>query len=271
MAKSKKPPAAFEVYFQRKGLYPEDIPLGNLTTALSAIRRLATGSEAPDEDEEEAETTLPEDGSIRLLDVHRGSAAFRFVAPIATVSLEHLKEAGKVLVNPDTFAGEDFILRPVDLLSRIARSLNCSILVRSAGPDRAVFAQVEPDSYNRIAGRLFLTGETAVSGRVQRIGGATKNRCALRVSFQSRLLYCGVANEEVARQLGNYLYQDVTVRGKARWLRNTWRVLELKIESVSQPRTGSPVEAFQALRKAGGDGWDEIDDPEAFLEEVNGQ
>ena len=58
MAMPKKPNAVFEVYFQGKGLYPENIPLGPLTTALSAIRRLATGSEAADEEEEEEAAQL---------------------------------------------------------------------------------------------------------------------------------------------------------------------------------------------------------------------
>ena len=271
MAKSKKPTAVFEVYFQGKNLYPENIPLGSLTTALSQIRRLAAGGDGPDEeDEDEAAPLAPEDGSIRLVDVRRGSAAFSFVAPAATISLEHLREVGRVLENPDTFEGEDFILRPVDLLSGVARRLGCSILVRTAGKDKAVLARVGPDSYERLSERLFLTGETAVKGRVERVGGATSRRCALRVSFQSRLLYCGVANDDLVRQIGNFLYQNVTVRGEAQWLRSSWRLVSLKIKSVSRQAGGTIAEAFQALRDAGGDAWDEVDDPKSYLEGVAG-
>lgn len=36
------------------------------------------------------------------------------------------------------------------------------------------------------------------------------------------------------------------------------------------PVQGSLVEAIEALRNAGGDAWDEIDDPRAFLDEVTG-
>jgi hypothetical protein len=50
MAKPKKPNAALEVRFERKGLYRENILLGSLTTALSQIRRPTAGSDAPDED-----------------------------------------------------------------------------------------------------------------------------------------------------------------------------------------------------------------------------
>jgi hypothetical protein len=93
----------------------------------------------------------------------------------------------------------------------------------------------------------------------------------LRVSFQSRLLFCKVASQEVARQLGNYLYQEVAATGTARWLRNTWKVVGFTINSVYQPRPGSLAEAFQALHEAGGRGWDGLEDPQALLEEVTGQ
>ena len=184
------------------------------------------------------------------MEVKRGSAAFRFVALAATVSLEHLRDAGRILEKPEEFHGEDFILRPVDLLSGIARRLECSILVRTAGKEKTVLARVGPDSYERLSERLFLTGETAVKGHVERVGGATSRRCALRVSFQNKLLFCGVANDDLVRQLGNFLYQNVTVRGEARWLRNSWHVVNLKIKSVSQQTGGTLAEAFQALRDA---------------------
>jgi hypothetical protein len=270
MARPKKPIAVFEVYFQREALYPESIPLGSLTTALSAVRRLASGSDVTEEEEDETAQPAPEDGSIRLVEVKRGSAAFHFFAPAATVSLDHLKAAGRVLENPEEFHGEDFILRPVESLSGIARRLECSILVRTTGKEKTVLAKVGPDSYGRISERLFLTGETAVKGRVERVGGATSRHCALRVAFQTRLLFCGVANDELVRQLGNFLYQKVTVRGEARWLRNSWRVIDLRIKSVSQQTEGTVAEAFQALRNAGGSAWDEVDDPKAYLEEVSG-
>ena len=275
MATPKKPNPVFEVCFEGRGLYPENIPLGSLTTALSAIRRLASGSDAPDEEEEEEEGQatqgMPEDGSIRLVEVKRGSAAYRFTAPSSQVSLDHLKDTGRILENPDEFDGQDFILRPVDLLSAIARRLECSILVRTADKDKAILARIGPNSHERVSEHLFLVGETSLTGRVERVGGATGTRCALRVPSQSRLLYCRVANDEVARQLGNYLYQEVAVTGKARWFRSSWKVVGFTVYSVYQPQPGSLAEAFQALRDAGGHGWDGVADPKAFLEEVSGQ
>ena len=41
--------------------------------------------------------------------------------------------------------------------------------------------------------------------------------------------------------------------------------------SISQPKQGSLTQAFEELRKAGGDKWGQIPDPEAYLQEVTGE
>jgi hypothetical protein len=258
----------FEVLFEGNGIYPEAIPLGALTQTLSAIRRLAAGAELPDEDEE---FDAPDDGSIRLLEVVRGSAVFRFVGPAAATAVAHLRGAGKVLDNPEELGDNDYVLNPIERLSATARRLACSIVVREPGSDKAVLARIGPTSYQQISERLFVTGDTAFSGRVERVGGATEMRCGLRVPFQTRMLFCTVASPEVARQLGEYLYRPVSVQGRARWIKNNWRVVHFTVTSVSPLSDGSLGEAFRALREAGGMGWDEISDPRSYLEEVSGQ
>ena len=266
MARAKQPDPVFEIVFE--GIFPESIPLGTLTRTLSAVRRLAAGSEFPDEDEEDG---LAEEGAIRLLRVKRSSAIYQFFAPSATTDLARLRSAGAVLERPELVAAHDYVLRPIELLSKVAGRLNSSVVVRKVGEDDAILARIEPTSYERLSQRLLLEGETSLTGRVERVGGATATRCALRIPFQSRLLFCRVANDEVARQLGNYLYEEVAVTGKARWLKNNWKVVGFTVHSVYQPKAGSLAEAFQALHDAGGHGWDKVADPKALLDEVCGQ
>src|SRR5437879_6047752 len=72
----KKPTAVFEAVFTGGGVYPEKMPLGKVSEALSAIKRLAMGEVfgAEDDDEDEAENE-----EVRLIDVQRSaSAVFRF-------------------------------------------------------------------------------------------------------------------------------------------------------------------------------------------------
>lgn len=268
MAKPKKPVPVFEVLFEGPGIYPEQIPLGTLTQTLSAIRRLATGSEGSEEDEEQG---IPDDGAIRLLDVVRGSAVFRFVGQSPQTALTYLRLVGKVLNNPEEVGENDYLLRPLERLSMTARRLECAIVVREAGGGDAVLAKIERDSYAMVAKRLFVAGETALTGTVVRVGGATEMRCALRVPFQNRLLFCRVANADVARRLGDLLYQEVAVQGTAQWVKNNWRIVSFTVNGVYRPGGGSLSQTLEALRRAGGAGWDQVDDPEAYLAEVSGK
>lgn len=269
MTRNKRPIPIFEVLFEGKGVYPEFIPLGTLTQTFSAIRRIVAGSEIVDEDEEAEEPV--DASSIRLLDMKRGSALFQFVGASVTTDLANLRGVGRVLESPDELGKNDYVLRPIETLSAIARRLGCTVVFREATSEKTVLAKIEPSSYERIAGSLFITGDTAITGRVERVRGATTRSCALRVSFQAKLLYCRVATQDVARQLGAKLYQDVAVTDTARWLRNSWKIVHFTINNVHQPQAGSLHEAFQALREAGGHGWDGVSDPRASIEEISGQ
>src|SRR5947208_1240617 len=97
MNRQKKPIAVFELVFTG-GVYPEKIPIGKVTDALSAVKRLAAGEVVSEEDEGEDES----EGEVRLLDVTRtSSAVFRFVGLSPKTTLDRLKQTGQFLSNPD--------------------------------------------------------------------------------------------------------------------------------------------------------------------------
>ncbi len=82
------------------------------------------------------------------------------------------------------------------------------------------------------------------------------------------MLICNVSSQDVARKLGQKLYEEVTVEGVAQWLKTTWKVIRFSIDTVSQVKS-KPLDQFiDELRRAGGDGWDAVDDPEEYLNGV---
>lgn len=263
----KKPDAVFEVVFTGSNVYPERIPIGKVADALSAIIRLAGGVSVGAEDEEEDEA----DSSVRLLDITRtSSAVFRFVGPTPAVAIHRLKETGKIISHPENAGENEYILRPVKDLSSIAGTLNCSILLREAGKRHTELARIEADSYERLSRSLLISGDTKISGTVQRVGGATEMRCALRVAFQARLLYCKVETQPVARKLGDSLYQRVLANGSARWFRSSLRIFSFTVKDVSQLKEGTISEHLKALWEAGLNEWEQLDDPDAQLQEIRG-
>jgi hypothetical protein len=178
---------------------------------------------------------------------------------------------GRFLVSPEDVGENDYILNPIERLSATARALGCRIVLREPGRDGGILASIEPGTYETISKSLLILGETSFVAKIQRVGGATETKCALRVDFQNRLLFCKVSSKEVAREMGKRLYEEVVVSGTASWLKTSWRIFAFAVASISQPAQGTLTEAFEELRKAGGDRWGKIDDPEAYLLEVTGE
>lgn len=266
--REKKPTPDFELVFCGDGIYPEKIPLSKVTDALSAMKRLASGELLGAEDEDDDGL----DGKIRLVDVTRSSSAvFRFLGPSIASFADRLKAIGRVLGNPDD-AGEEneYIIRPIKDLSSIANALNCSLILREAKKGHEVFARIERDSYSRISASILVPGSTTITGTVQGVGGATSMRCRLRVPFQKRLLFCKLETEEVARQLGECLFQQVTAFGTARWLRSSMRLYSFSIQEISKPKHGPISEHLDALWDAGLQDWEKLDNPDAYLQEIRG-
>jgi len=211
------------------------------------------------------------DDSVSLLKVRRGSAHFVCAAKQPERALSNLRLAGQLLNSPDQADQLAYAFTPIEELSAIARSLGCTITLRPADERQAVLATIEPETFGRLASQLLLEGDTTITGRVERVGGATEMRCALRVAFQHRLLYCRVVGEDAVRKLGQSLYEDVAVSGTARWIRNSWRIVAFTVRDVApQPKPGSLAEAFGAIREAGGKGWGRYRDPRKHLQEVSG-
>jgi hypothetical protein len=269
---SKRPVPIFEILFDGPGLYPEKIPVATLAATLSAVQRLADGEPVLEEEEEdEKRDAVEDDRSLRLLEIKRGSAVFRLSAPSGQDTVNRIRRVGGFLAKPDEVGENDYILSPLERLSATARALECRIILREPGRAGGVLAIIEPETYHQITKSLLIQGETSFVGTFQRVGGATGMKCSIRVDFQHRLMYCKVASQEVSREMGRLLYDEVVVHGSALWLRTSWRIFAFTVTGISQPKQGSLFQAFEDLRKAGGDKWGQIADPEAYLQEVTGQ
>lgn len=264
-----RPPPILEVRFEGPGIDPEKIPITMLARTFSAVHRLAAGPEAA---RRVGRNTLEQEEPLRLVKVKRGSAVFSLGGQPSPVVLDRLRETGKVLQEPETGGDKDYILNPIEQLSAIAKKLACAIILRDPRNNtNGVLARIESGSYQKIARSILVSGDTSFVGKVERVGGATARRCALRVPFQANLLYCRVESDDVVRKLGQHLYEEVVVHGAALWLKTSWRVVSFKVTAMSQPKQGSLKEAIRALRDAGGKDWDDVDDPQTFLEEISGE
>lgn len=104
---------------------------------------------------------------------------------------------------------------------------------------------------------LYITGETALYGRVERIGGKTP-KVWLRTS-ESELIVCEIS-ESLAIELAGYLYQWVSVFGKAKWHISNYKIEAFEITGINKDYQDMPLnEAFAHLSQEIGHYYNDID------------
>lgn len=260
----KSPPPAFVMRMIGARVRPWAVPMRMLIRALTAVQRLVAEELVDDESED----IVVERSELHLLDVKRGSAAYPVAADDPEKVVSVLRRTGHQIDKPE---GDDLTyewLSPVEELSAIAKALQCEIVFGE--PNGTVLATIRPNTYETISPLIFIRGEASIHGKIERVGGATKMHCGMRIPNQRRMIICTVATSDLVRDLGQHIYQDVAVFGTATWFRANWKVRHFKIKGMEPPKVGTFADTLTKLRKAGGSAWDDIDDPQAILNDIRG-
>ena len=257
--KRQKP--AFDIVFEGPSINPYRVSYSDLGEALRAFGRLAAGGSV---DEGETESS-PDGKKLHLIGVKSGSAIYRVAGPRPSLAQRNLQRVGETLADPTITAENEYIINPIETLSKYAERLNCTISAREPGDEGRILARIEPGVFERLFAPQFIKGDTQFVARVQRIGGASRQSCGLKVPFRSRMLICSVRDRDLARQIGQLLYEHVVVRGEATWVGSTFAVYHFRIDEARTLKRGGVADGFRALREAGGHHWDDIPDPRSFL------
>ena len=110
-----------------------------------------------------------------------------------------------------------------------------------------------------VSKNAFVRGVTSIEGKIERVGGATRLYCGMRVHGYRRLLICRVKGTDVARELGHHLYERAVVTGEAMWYRRNLKIHHFTITGMAQVNKGRASDKFARLRRVVGDDWDALD------------
>ncbi len=254
---------AFLIRLGGPGIAPGSVPLRRLISVLESVQRLIDPREAEDGPPVAAGSVDDARNPLNLLGVQDGSAVYRVSALEPLAALRQLESFGDSLGAAADADWHPAGLSAVEHLSRVARRMGLGIeLLRPAG---GVIARIGPDTYHDIAEAAFIDAPTALRGVLQRVGGADRPRCSLRVASMRRLVYASVVGEKVAHRLSRHLYEELTVHGPARLLRRSGRLVRFTVERFDLPREGTLLDALDAVYAAGGSGWDGVLDPSVVL------
>ncbi|MGE3181411.1 MAG: hypothetical protein AB7N71_07265 [Phycisphaerae bacterium] len=266
---------SFVVRLVGEGIKPRAVPLRKLTSILNAVQKIVDDVEDDSwfTAEKEPDEPLDPKRTLHLVRVLSGSAVYEVEAPRGATVLQTLQEINRALKSPKDADWTDAAMSSIEELSAVARSLKCNIEFRRpsiSGKLGRILTTILPNSFNAVKSSAFIKGETSVYAYLERIGGATKMGCGIRLADQRKMVFCSVAGKEIARELGQHLYKNVLLIGDATWLRKNWRLRTMKITGFQPPKTGSLLESLRQAHGAGGRAWDEIENPVEYLEEIRG-
>ena len=268
----RKPEPDFEMRLVGREMRPWAVPVSFLARALSAVQRLMEPTDEAPDGASDGESETRGAALLHLIGIVSRSAGYSVAAEKPEEAIAAITETGRLLREPDArdWSTERFLA--IQELSGIARSLGCDIKFKKPGRGAGVLATITPDSYASLAATAFVKGESCVYGYLERVGGATDQRCALRLPDQPRkLVYCNVTTEELVRQLGQHIYRNVLVSGEVTWFRKSRRVTHILVKGFEPPKTGSVLRTLDEIYEAGGKVWDEVEDPEGLIAEMRGQ
>lgn len=278
--KSKTPPTDFVVRLIGSGVKPWHVPMRSLARLMDAIQRLVAQDEELDaefiEQEPEGQTDhIVSLGSnvLKLVGIRTTSAGYAISTPVRESAISILSATGDAIQKPSEAEWTAPTISSLKDVSEIAKALGVKVEIRKPGSRRRlgdVIAKITPETYANVSQAAFVHGETSLFGRLVRIGGVEEARCALRIPDESKLIYCGIGGDDLARKLSNHLYDDVEVHGEATWLRATWRICNFEIKSFDPPKTGSFQDALADIWSAGGKAWDKVKNPNKAISEMRG-
>jgi hypothetical protein len=99
-------------------------------------------------------------------------------------------------------------------------------------------------------------GTTTLYGRCIRVGGVRpKAEISLR---QGGTLFIDVT-EQIAKDLGRRLYDEVCILGEASWETATWTIQGFRATAISPYSPTDLAAAFEQLAAAAGTHWDGVD------------
>lgn len=139
----------------------------------------------------------------------------------------------------------------------------CTAQLKINQAEHVVSTLLTPETV--IPSSVSLFGETEIYGQVRRAGGS-EPKVEIR-TLQGETLYCSTT-EEIARQLGGRLYEQVGVRGAAEWNFETLEIEEFEITKVLNYTSTTPSDAFKKLSESFGSYFAGIDNVEEWAHEV---
>lgn len=246
-----------ELTFSGSSIKPDSLKASELAELIVAYENSIMSVVARDNKE-----INQEEAFISLVEVQEASAHFKF-KPKAKGVIFAAALAINAALNSNSL--ESLPYKSVDSLQKIwnfTKRRNCTAEFTG---NNLPTAKVTPEVEIRINDEFFHKGETTLYGVIERVGGAVPK---VRVKLDDGAIIYVEVNQVVAKELAHRLYETVGIKGLATWRKEDFTVEDFKIDEVLPFNDTQNADAVHDLKDTVGKYWDDINDPESFLQEL---
>ena len=198
---------------------------------------------------------------VPLVSVEDGSIGLEFRPNLPEYTYRAASEIVEAFVHNAFQVLPISALQSLKTITRFVRRHGCEAVigVKVKGQTK-VSGVITPST--RIETMFRIEGETDLYGQVMRVGGV-EPRVELK-TIQGDTLYCDTT-EQIAVQMGEILYQEVSVHGVATWDFDTLKIRDFEIQSFSPTKDTPLTETFRAFHESVGTYLDDIEDVEGWV------
>lgn len=238
----------FVVKISAPGLRPETIAMGDLADLMRDLEQSILKACA-----EEPERELSQGAIVSLVGIEEGSDKL-----IIAVDPELEAAARGVTEAVATNCYSQLPSESHESLYRISQlAAKCAWCVLFTDGDWIRDATISRDHPVEAPAREEICGTTTFYGTCLRVGGAKEPKAEIRPLRGGRAVNVSLT-EDMAKQLGRRLYEQVAVSGEATWRVRTWEVLDFRVTRMLPYNPTGAVEGFARLRKISAGCWDGV-------------
>lgn len=254
----------FQIKFNSEDVHPDNIRIKDLAQVLQSL--------------EEGLIAIVKKESTPILENGLGISLVGIKEGCAAVELKPIGESGKAAVKPamkemlraiktkDRSEFPSEVAKSIQRVEEFSLKYECNSEFRLHSDNKRPNAVVRPPTILKIVKDAPLTGETTIYGKVESVGGASSPAVWLRQSdgtrFQVSISY------DMAPDFGKKIYSWVGLRGYAQWENDDGSLQSFKLIEILDYDQMPLTEAFDQLTQKIGGFFEEIDDVNAFVEDL---
>jgi len=244
-----------EIRFHGGGVNPHAVRASEIAELISSFEKTIISTLH----ENNPDIDLKDYAYLSFSEIKNESIGLRFFADRATEAFLAAYFLVTTSISENDFSNLPFpAIENLKVIANFSKrhDCNCDYIYKDEN-----IAQITPKSKIEISDNYTIKGETIIYGKIERVGGA-EPRIVFKDHSDNKIYF--EVTEDVAKQLASKLYEEIALTGTATWNKKTYKVLDFKVNEITDLNKKSLTETFDEIQDIIGNYWEEFDDIETY-------